>query len=163
TISTASGPPSRDQGAMTYAPALGKTTNVAFLFGGSASSNELDDSWTWNGTSWHKVTAAGGPDQRYGLGLFYDDARQSVVAFGGGAGPDFLETSETWEYGVLGGACTTSSDCDQYACVDGACCAVDDCGPCSRCSVVTGACEAVTNADDPDSCTGDSTCDQNGA
>ncbi len=48
-------------------------------------------------------------------------------------------------------------------CKDGYCCESACAGPCLTCAAVHGSCTAVTNADDPDSCTGNTTCSAAGA
>lgn len=59
-----------------------------------------------------------------------------------------------------GVACAVGADCASGVC-DGAYCCAAACGSCQKCAAGSGACVAIANADDPDSCTGASTC--NGA
>ncbi len=63
-----------------------------------------------------------------------------------------------------GSACSsaTASQCGSGSCVDSHCCSAASCGTCQSCTGPGGTCVAVTNADDPDSCTGSSTCDTSG-
>ena len=65
----------------------------------------------------------------------------------------------------LGSACSsaTASQCSSGACVDGHCCGAASCGTCQSCTGPGGTCVAITNAEDPDSCTGTSSCDTSGA
>jgi len=64
-----------------------------------------------------------------------------------------------------GSACSssTASQCSSGFCVDSRCCGVASCGACQSCTGPGGTCVGVTNAEDPDTCTGSSTCDTNGA
>jgi hypothetical protein len=65
----------------------------------------------------------------------------------------------------LGSTCAsaTASQCSGGSCVDGHCCGAAFCGTCQSCTGPGGTCVAVTNAEDPDTCTGSSTCDTSGA
>ncbi len=56
----------------------------------------------------------------------------------------------------------TASECSSGFCVDSHCCNVASCGTCQSCTGPGGTCVAVTNAEDPDTCTGSSTCDTSG-
>jgi hypothetical protein len=56
----------------------------------------------------------------------------------------------------------TASQCSSGFCVDGHCCGAQSCGSCKACTGAGGTCVAVTSAEDPDTCTGTSTCDAAG-
>jgi hypothetical protein len=60
----------------------------------------------------------------------------------------------------LGKSCGTDGDCASHHCDTqvGVCCALA-CGTCQTCNATGTACDFVVSADDPDSCTGDTTCD----
>ena len=58
---------------------------VTVLFGGGASSNDLDDTWEWNGTDWAH-TGTTGPSARRALAMTYDSLRGKIWLFGGGSG-----------------------------------------------------------------------------
>jgi hypothetical protein len=81
------------------------------------------------------------------------------------AGPD--ASAELFALGAPGDACATHDDCGLDVCEDGHCCAGACSGTCMTCtdakSATPGACVAVVNGDDPDTCTGASTCDAAGA
>jgi hypothetical protein len=64
-----------------------------------------------------------------------------------------------------GSACSsaTASECSSGFCVDGHCCGAASCGTCQSCTGPGGTCVAVISAEDPDTCTGSSTCDTSGA
>lgn len=61
-----------------------------------------------------------------------------------------------------GTACTSSNQCSSKACVDGHCCGQASCGTCQACTGTGGTCVAVTSAEDPDSCSGTSSCNATG-
>jgi MYXO-CTERM domain-containing protein len=68
-------------------------------------------------------------------------------------------------FGLANGdtGCTAGGQCLSGVCNDGVCCS-GACGAvCTSCTAGTGACVAVTNADDPDTCTGANTCDATAA
>ncbi len=75
-------PPGRDAASLHHLPGLG--TNV--MFGGHNSSSApppaLSDTWTWNGTTWTALPAAGGP-ARSGHASSVDQSRGEIVLFGG--------------------------------------------------------------------------------
>jgi hypothetical protein len=84
-----------------------------------------------------------------------------VLIAGGSAGANSTPSAEL--YLVLGGgACNLPSDCTTGVCLEGVCCAGPCSGACSTCTAGTGACASVINAEDPDTCTGTSTCDAAG-
>ncbi|HEY3411493.1 MAG TPA: hypothetical protein VGM51_00400 [Armatimonadota bacterium] len=83
-----SSPPARKAHAMVYDSARGKTV----LYGGSASTSLLGDTWEYDGTTWTEVNVTG-PYQRHGHAMAFDSARQTVVLFGPG--------NDTWEYSVV--------------------------------------------------------------
>jgi hypothetical protein len=131
---------------------------VLVLFGGEDWNAYQPGTWEWDSTltNWTERVVMTKPENRSEHAMTYDAQRQRTVLFGGyrnGA------LGDTWEYRVLGGTCTTTAECDGVPCVDGACCETSLCGTCSACSVASGACEPVLGMEDPDSCTGDQTCD----
>jgi hypothetical protein len=80
---------------MAYDEANGKTV----LFGGTAEpayrtpTTFLDDTWTWNGTSWREEHPSTVPPPRVGAGMTYDPVHKVVLMWGGytdhGQGADF--------------------------------------------------------------------------
>lgn len=132
------------------------------VFGGADSgASPRSDTWEWNGTVWSDpYPGTTTPPGRSGHGTAYDAARRRVVMFGSDA------TGKTWTYHSRGGTCTTAADCDTNICVDGVCCTTTCTGVCQRCDGAgtnRGLCTTVTNATDPDTCTGTSSCDAAGA
>ncbi|HEY6460837.1 MAG TPA: hypothetical protein VIY73_11825, partial [Polyangiaceae bacterium] len=166
-------PPARGDQAM----AFDTTSNRTVLFGGSDGMGgpaRLDDTWQWDGAAWSGITAATAPSARDQAGAVYDAKRARVVVFGGEVAG--APVAETWEYHSHGAACTGDSQCDTGHCVDGVCCETV-CGTCQACNqaaslepgppspgpvATPGVCSAITNAQDPDSCTGGTTCDGEG-
>ncbi|HEX4006090.1 MAG TPA: kelch repeat-containing protein [Acidobacteriaceae bacterium] len=54
------------------------------MFGGMGGpAGILDDTWTWNGTSWTQESPGTSPAARYGAAIAYDAAHGQVVLFGG--------------------------------------------------------------------------------
>ena len=47
-------------------------------------------------------------------------------------------------------------------CVDGQCCTATACGSCQTCATGTGACGVIASAEDPNSCSGDRSCNAAG-
>jgi MYXO-CTERM domain-containing protein len=136
----------------------------AVLFGGEASDGDMsDETWEWDSASakWSLRATDVSPPPLVYASMAYDVARKRAVLVGGWV-PGYVLLGQTWEYRALGGSCETTDDCDGVACVDGACCAESECGACEACSTATGQCEPLKNQPDPDSCSGDQTCDAKG-
>jgi hypothetical protein len=85
-------PPPRWSHSMTFDP----VRQEVLLFGGMviAGSIFLQDTWTWNGSTWQQRTPASSPSARMGAGLAFDRARGRAVLFGGGGGSQ----ADTWEW-----------------------------------------------------------------
>jgi hypothetical protein len=64
---------------------------------------------------------------------------------------------------AAGGVCSADDDCGPGFCDHGVCCAAACTTACHACTSGTGACDVVKSKDDPDTCTGASTCDAAGA
>lgn len=75
------------------------------------------------------------------------------------------DIEEAEELGVTapGAVCVIDDDCSSGSCDQGVCCAGACTATCRSCVAGTGACQLVSNADDPSSCKGDNTCDATGA
>lgn len=135
---------------------------LAVVFGGEDFDSYLKDTWEWDATNgiWTPRTIATIPPPRSGARMVYDQKRKRMVLFGGYNGLGLV--GDTWEYRVVNGTCTTATECDGVDCVDGACCITSSCGTCSACSSTSGTCAPVLNAEDPDSCSGEHSCDSAG-
>jgi len=107
-----------------------------------------------------------------------DETKPSIGVLGGGkmlvAYERALSTTSTATHvearlvssGSLdGAACTAGTECASRACIESFCCDTKCDGVCSTCSLTgkEGTCSAVVSVDDPDTCTGDTTCDAKGA
>jgi hypothetical protein len=64
---------------------------------------------------------------------------------------------------AAGTACTAESECRGRWCRESVCCSEKCDGACRKCAATTGACEIVRSADDPDTCSGENTCDADGS
>jgi hypothetical protein len=74
-------------------------TGTVVLFGGTASGNLFNGTWTWNGTTWAKLHPAASPPARVFAAMAYDAATGTVVLFGGANGDssgDALGGTWTW-------------------------------------------------------------------
>ncbi|MBK7585959.1 MAG: hypothetical protein IPI67_37960 [Myxococcales bacterium] len=78
---------------MAYDAAHGYT----LLYGGYGAGNVINgDTWTWNGTTWTKLSPAVSPPAGYSHCMVYDSARQRVVLVGGQNATTFFY--DTWEW-----------------------------------------------------------------
>lgn len=106
------------------------------------------DTWEWNGSTWiPSVPYPGTAPPQNGYVLAYDvDRKVSVL----------VDTTlgHTYEYAVVGNACTTGADCASGFCVDRVCCSSPSCGTCQSCNQLgsPGTCAPVRDAPDPDTC-----------
>jgi hypothetical protein len=101
-------PSARQNPAMAYSPATGKT----YLFGGQSSGVYLDDLWAWDGNGWTPIATDVRPSPRYYAAMAYDPVRKSLILYGGfwsglvGTGGDmtYVRTvfDDTWELGADG-------------------------------------------------------------
>jgi hypothetical protein len=66
------------------------------LFGGSGDSGLLNDTWTWDGTTWTEQYPATSPPARDVASMAYDPATGNVVLFGGYGGSPLNDTW-TWD------------------------------------------------------------------
>jgi hypothetical protein len=88
-------PPARAKAGMTYDAAA----RTIVLFGGDGGrglgDHPLNDTWTWNGTTWTEQHPAVSPAARYGGTMAYDAATRNVVLFGG-ENSNLLADTWTW-------------------------------------------------------------------
>jgi Galactose oxidase, central domain len=85
-----SSPPARSYLAMTYDPVSGKI----IMFGGYDGSGYLNDTWTFDGTTWTHLRTRGAPRPRAAAQMAYDAVTHQVVLFGGFNGRNYL--GDTW-------------------------------------------------------------------
>jgi hypothetical protein len=66
------------------------------ILSGGGGSKVLNDTWTWDGTTWTNQAPATSPHARYVASMAYDPATRNVVLFGGfGEGA----LGDTWTWG----------------------------------------------------------------
>src|SRR5664280_2625583 len=87
-------PSARFGASMAYDPATGDMV----LFGGenSSATGFLNDTWTWNGTTWAEQLPGTSPSARDGASMAYDPATGDMVLFGGGGDSGYLSDTWTW-------------------------------------------------------------------
>ena len=70
---------------------------VTLLFGGTVSTSMAsDETFAWDGSSWHTLSPATKPSPRSGARMVYDSVRKRIVLFGG---TDFTTMpTDTWEW-----------------------------------------------------------------
>ena len=92
-LSPAASPSTRSGASMAYDPATGNMV----LFGGTNSSNTgaVNDTWTWNGTTWTELSPTTSPSARQNASMAYDPATGDMVLFGGYAG-GYVGDTWTW-------------------------------------------------------------------
>ncbi|MGH9044376.1 MAG: cell wall-binding repeat-containing protein [Acidimicrobiales bacterium] len=90
-------PPERFGASMAYDPATG---NIV-LFGGTntigLTSQDLNDTWTWNGNTWTQASPLTSPSPRAGASMAYDASSGNLVLFGG-EDDDLNRLGDTWTW-----------------------------------------------------------------
>src|SRR5215472_3621620 len=91
-------PPSRGSASMAYDAA----TRTVVLFGGLSRNcghtcAHLNDTWTWNGSTWKRHHPATSPPGRWLASMAYDAATRTVVLFGGGLAHS-AAANDTWTW-----------------------------------------------------------------
>jgi hypothetical protein len=93
----AASPPSRQGATMVYDAATG----TVVLFGGYGPQGPdpgyLDDTWTWNGTTWTQQHPAASPSARRLSTMAYDAATGTAVLFSGTTSSTSLGDTWTWD------------------------------------------------------------------
>jgi hypothetical protein len=91
----ATSPPARSEASMAY----DRGTGQLLLFGGQDlhfAFPFLDDTWTWNGTTWTELNPATSPPARSEASMAYDPGTGQLVLFGGYDDNPFLNDTWTW-------------------------------------------------------------------
>jgi hypothetical protein len=96
-LSPSASPPARSYAPMAYDAA----TRTVLLFGGEGMSSQgeyggLSDTWSWNGTTWTKLSPAASPGGSDSDSMAYDAATGTVLLFGGGCCNPGL--GQTWSW-----------------------------------------------------------------
>jgi hypothetical protein len=86
----AAAPPAQDVTAIAYDPAAGHVLLLGSPASGPGPNGAPDpaETWTWDGTSWSRLTPAHSPPGRYGAALAYDAVSKRMLVFGGAPVPD---------------------------------------------------------------------------
>ena len=90
-------PPARADASMAYDASTGDIV----LFGGAddSASGLLDDTWSWNGSTWSELAPSTVPPARMGASMAYDASTGDVILFGGSDSADstgLLNDTWTW-------------------------------------------------------------------
>ena len=89
-------PSPRTHASMAYDP----EHKVTILFGGLANNGEFDEAvnemWLWDGETWQQQSPPALPPARWGAAMVYDQARKSILLFGGTPGAGFWEDTWLW-------------------------------------------------------------------
>jgi Bacterial Ig-like domain (group 2)/Abnormal spindle-like microcephaly-assoc'd, ASPM-SPD-2-Hydin/Galactose oxidase, central domain/Protein of unknown function (DUF1573) len=70
----------------------GGATGGIVLFGGGDYTQNLGDTWVWNGSNWQQRSPSTSPPARSGLSMVFDDSISKVVLFGG------YQLDDTWTW-----------------------------------------------------------------
>ena len=91
-----SSPPPRHGASISYDVAR----KQAVLFGGETYGKRvgtlLNDTWTWDGTTWVQQAALAHPSARLGASMAYDSLHQQIVLFGGTGGSTLFNDTWLW-------------------------------------------------------------------
>jgi len=89
-------PPPRGDASMAFDPG----TDQLVLFGGYRVGEDLDlnDTWTYNGTTWAEQSPPTSPGARVAASMAYDPAIGQLVLFGGESEPQDVVFNDTWTY-----------------------------------------------------------------
>lgn len=95
TVPTSLAPPPRAN----HAGAYDVLRSRFVIFGGDGGTGLLNDTWEFDGVSWHLRTPVHSPLPLLGHAMAYDITRGRCVLFGGSrAAPDSSSVAETWEW-----------------------------------------------------------------
>jgi uncharacterized repeat protein (TIGR02543 family) len=79
---------------MAYDPGTGQLV----LFGGDGGPSDLNDSWTWNGSTWTQLSPATSAPLRQDSSMAYDPGTGQLVLFGGYDQSNGAELNDTWTW-----------------------------------------------------------------
>ena len=94
-------PTAREQGSMAYDSGTGQMVLFAGAGDVAGQASCPRDTWTWDGTTWAKLSPATRPPACFGTAMAYDQATGQLVLFGGGkilksGRVRFLDQTWTW-------------------------------------------------------------------
>jgi hypothetical protein len=72
-------------------------TNTTVLFGGTSASQVLNDTWSWDGSTWTALFPATSPPPLASASMAYDGIGHQLILFGG-VGSDGVATNATWAW-----------------------------------------------------------------
>ncbi len=93
----ATSPSARGRGTMIYDTAMG----TVVLFGGSTvgfGATDVNDTWTWDGTTWAQLSPVTSPSARWAHSFVWDPATGYGLMFGGSASGSAV--GDTWTWGA---------------------------------------------------------------
>ena len=75
-------------------------SQLVIAFGGCCGGNgqEMNQTWSWDGTNWVLLNPAKSPSARDGMGMAYDPVTHEVVMFGGEVGVEGKVLGDTWKW-----------------------------------------------------------------
>jgi hypothetical protein len=76
--------------------AYDSATGSVVLFGGANGGSDLNDTWTFNGVTWTRLSPSTSPPARAYASMAYDPATGKIVLFGGSGNSGDL--SDTWTF-----------------------------------------------------------------
>jgi hypothetical protein len=85
-------PPPRIDHAMAYDEEHGRV----LLFGGTSTTGQKADTWSWDGTQWTQLNPSTVPLARSGHAMAYDAQAREIVLFGGIGGGSWLDDTWVW-------------------------------------------------------------------
>lgn len=75
---------------------------ITVLFGGlvdvgNSIREPTNETWIWDGTYWHLLNLENAPSPRWGAGMVYDRAHQSILLFGGATEGGYYDETWLWD------------------------------------------------------------------
>ena len=76
---------------------IASATSAAAAFGGFDGTSYLNDTWSFDGTTWAQIATQSAPPARTAAEMTYDSVSQKVVLFGGYDGTNYLGDTWLWD------------------------------------------------------------------
>jgi Galactose oxidase, central domain len=96
-LNPANGLPARTFFASAYDP----VSRRIVVFGGADNTGQLDETWTYDGTTWTQVETPVSPGPRAAAAMAYDRSTKKLVLFGGFVGFTILHDTWLWDGATL--------------------------------------------------------------